>query len=349
MVAMIAVYGFLPIAPNANAVGTISDAADLITDSDVDRVATHTFTFTTSSSTPAGGDWRIIFPAAFTTIVVGNATCAYGDANMTEGVTGQNLTCLMTAIEAATTTQVVITGVTNPDAEGAQYITIENRDDSQNVIEKVKLAVVIIEDVLVTATVDSSIDFTVVGTTTPLLGAFDCSDTNSQVPTATSVPFGTLVTNDPTNLCQQLNVTTNAQDGFVVTVEQDHELLSDSGANINSFDDAATGLGSTTPQAWNAPSEVLDNYDTYGHLAISSNDNDLIAGSGLSDFYPAATQLFAGLYGTNVMTVMDHDGPSDGTTQNVGLATVMYRVQIASLQEAGDYESTLTYICTPTF
>jgi hypothetical protein len=49
------------------------------------------------------------------------------------------------------------------------------------------------------------------------------------------------------------------------------------------------------------------------------------------------------------MVVMHHDGPADGSTDNKGAANVAYTAEITALQEAGDYESTLTYIATPTF
>jgi hypothetical protein len=49
------------------------------------------------------------------------------------------------------------------------------------------------------------------------------------------------------------------------------------------------------------------------------------------------------------MEVMYNGSPSDGSTQNVGLAKVAYRVQISALQEAGDYTNTLTYTVTPTY
>jgi len=46
---------------------------------------------------------------------------------------------------------------------------------------------------------------------------------------------------------------------------------------------------------------------------------------------------------------MYNGGPSDGTTDHVGVTQVAYSVRITSLQEAGDYTNTLTYICTPTY
>ena len=41
---------------------------------------------------------------------------------------------------------------------------------------------------------------------------------------------------------------------------------------------------------------------------------------------------------------------SDGSTANIGLTRVGYKIQIGALQEAAnDYSNRITYVCTPTF
>jgi hypothetical protein len=53
---------------------------------------------------------------------------------------------------------------------------------------------------------------------------------------------------------------------------------------------------------------------------------------------------------TTPLDVFDNNGPSDGVTQNVGVADVAYSISISPLQAAGnDYTDTLTYVATPTF
>ena len=58
---------------------------------------------------------------------------------------------------------------------------------------------------------------------------------------------------------------------------------------------------------------------------------------------------YVGLNGTDPTEIMYHDNPADGETQNEGLAYAAYTIEIASFQEAGGYESRLTYICTPNY
>jgi hypothetical protein len=53
---------------------------------------------------------------------------------------------------------------------------------------------------------------------------------------------------------------------------------------------------------------------------------------------------------TSPVEVFKHNGPADGTTQDIGKARVGYKVEISALQEAGsDYTATLTYVATPVF
>ncbi len=322
----------------ARAVDSISNASDTISDSDTGVTATHSFVFVTGTTTPATGYWEVIFPAGFTGIVVGNVTCGAGTA----GVSGQTVTCTMASDQSAGTSTITVSGVTNPSTEGTQYITINNRNGSDVILERVKVAVAIVEDVLMTARVDSSLTFTVNGTSS---GAVINGVTCDNDTTATTTDFGTLAVGTPTTVCQTLEVTTNADDGYIVTVQQDQELTSDSGSNINSFDNSPDGTGSTTPHTWVSPTNTLDAYHTYGHMGLTSSDADL-SSYGYSDF---TGSKYAGLNSTDTMVIMHHNGPSDGSTQNKGFAGVAYTAEIGSLQEAGDYENTLTYICTPTF
>lgn len=346
---MVAMYGFIPRPDNANAVDAIVDARDLISDSDVGVTANHIFTFVTSTSTPATDYIEFTLPAEFGTTTLANTTCPDAGVNWTEALSNgdRTLRCTRTGATrvagAATTT---INSVVNPNSELTRYINITHYDSLGNARERVDVAVAIIQDVLMTARVSSSLTFTVSGTSTAgIVGGIHCSNDS----TATNTPFGTLVVNATSTVCQTLNVTTNADDGYTVTVFEDDELTSDSGSNINSFNNAPDNTGSTTAAAWAVPQNILDQYNTYGHMGLHSDDADLDSyGTGYNNFDNGGT-LFAGLNASDPLPVMHHDGPSDGITQNKGEAHVIYQVQVASLQEAGDYQNTLTYICTPIF
>jgi hypothetical protein len=138
-----------------------------------------------------------------------------------------------------------------------------------------------------------------------------------------------------------LNVATNARNGFVVTVKEDQNPLSATGADIDLF---ANSIANATPIAWSAPSSTLNNEGTYGHIGVTSDDADL----NTDEF---GTALFAGNFqSTSSRQIFSATGTADGATANIGSSTVAYRIQIGALQEAAtDYTNRLTYVATPTF
>ena len=168
--------------------------------------------------------------------------------------------------------------------------------------------------------------------------------------TATTIPFGIITPGAIKTLAQELTVATNARNGFVVTVEQDSNLQSSTGADIDGF---SNGTYVNTPTAWSAPTNSLLLENTWGHWGLTSDDSDHsgtfgtpntgeFANGGSGDRWVAAS--------TTPRAIFSHNGPSNGSTQDVGSATVGYQVQITPLQEAGDdYNTTLMYIATPTF
>jgi hypothetical protein len=200
--------------------------------------------------------------------------------------------------------------------------------------------VAIVNNVLVTANVDTTLTFTVNGTTTGVT-VNGSPTTTATTTTSNTLPFETLVNNVSKTLGQDLTVATNARNGYVVTVEQDTNLQSTTGADIDGFID---GAYTNSPSPWVAPSNNIANENTWGHWGLTTTDTTLL-GAG-PDF--AANEWVSP--STTPRAIMAHSGPADGTTQDIGRATVGYQAQITALQEAGDdYSTTLTYIATPTF
>jgi hypothetical protein len=342
---------------------TSAEAANLTTisetlsDSNISSLSNHTLQFTVPTSSVgviAGGTVVVAFPAGFniSTIVFGDVDLTIGGASTTlaavasgatwgVSVSGQNLT-LTSATGVITAGQVVqikvgtnatfgVTGtnrVTNPTAGSYEFLVTAGADTGRT-------RVAILSNVTVTATVDTSFVFTISGlaTSTTINGTTTTGST-----TATAIPFGTLTAGAIKTLGQRMNVTTNARNGFVVTVAQNQNLLSSTGADIDGFID---GAYTNTPTAWIAPTNNIANENTWGHWGLTSND-DLNANEFAGNKYVAAS--------TTPRQIFTHNGPSDGTTANIGQADVAYNVQITPLQEAGnDYSTILTYVATPTF
>lgn len=321
----------------------LTNISDTLSDSDLSVTSAHTLAFTipTGSALGTTATITIDFGGNFTgvnTVVGGDVTLTVnGGAATFAGFAATANTISFTSNTAATAGQEVIVAIadgkiTNPAVAQSYEITVNTGTAG----DSGQTRVAIIDNVLVTAAVDTNFVFTISGLATST-NANGTTTTGST--TATTIPFGVLTAGTVYTMAQQLNVTTNAKNGFVVTVEQDADLLSSTGANIDSF---INGNYLNTPAAWQAPGGTLGNVNEYGHWGLTSDDGDLNGNEFGTSLYVAAS--------TTPREVFSHTAVSDGTTQDIGKAIVGYTVQITSLQEAADdYNTTLTYIATPTF
>lgn len=335
------------------------DVSNTLTDSNPGSTSGHTFQFEVpagvGSAITATDLITITFPTvpdsfgSVATVVAGDLTVQVdgGLAIDVSSAFASGASSIAFDDVAATAGQVVTVAIaegiiTNPATVESYEFEIDVANANTDIG---KTRVAIIDNVLVTAVVDTVFDFTITGvaTSTTVNGT---STTGSTTPTA--INFGTLVANEIKTLAQRLNVTTNANNGFVVTVETDGDLESSNGAIIDNFDE---GIDVNAPgTTWNAPVPTIGNPLSWGHWGLTSGDSDVGSLGGVIyggvDFganeYIAAT--------TTPREIFHHDGPSDGTTTDIGSSTVAYQIQITSLQEAADdYNTTLTYIATPTF
>jgi hypothetical protein len=204
-----------------------------------------------------------------------------------------------------------------------------------------KTRVAIVDSVTVTASVDTVFDFTVNAVSAGTL--VNTADTTGGDTTATEIPFGKLVADTASSAAQNLEVSTNAANGFVVTVQVDQQLLSSNGADIDGFQD---GGYDTLPAPWASPGATPGAENEYGHWGLSSSDTTLTAG--LSDFFSGGDDFVSA--STTPVEVFRHDGPTDGSVSGEGNTNVIYKIEITALQEAAeDYTATLTYVATPVF
>jgi hypothetical protein len=335
----------------------ITDVRDTLSDSAPSAASNHTIHFVTPTGVLNNGHIIVDFPAGFTLTGI-------GEEDIDLNVNGANVTNANWSISSATTTGTIdltiTTGsiaagatttltvglnataegspnsqITNPSGEGSYEIgfTVGASDSGWT-------RVVILDDVLVTASVDTIFTFAVAG-----LGAgVSVNGTTTTGTTgSTSIPFGNLQAGVATRTAQMLTVNTNASNGYVVTVQLDQPLQSSTGADIDGF---AQGSYTNTPIAWAAPTNIVGSENTYGHWGITSDDDTTTRDAG--DEFNA--NEWASPSTTAATVVMSHTGPANGTGMGQGTTTVGYKVQIGGLQEAGDdYTTTLTYVATPTF
>lgn len=336
-----------------------------LSDSDSSSASNHTIEFLSPTGVLATQSIVITFPLGFNLATSGVALAdvdfeisgvdetlvsgAPGAAQWQVSTSGQNMTLTAGASESlpalATATIKVGTNastggtgtnrITNPNATTSYEFTITAGPSDSG-----QTRVAITDNVLVTANVDTTLTFVVYGTST---GAVINSSPTTTFATSThnALAFGTLANGVSKVLGQDLTIATNARNGYVVTVEQDANLLSSTGADIDGFID---GAYTNTPASWTTPSNSISDENTWGHWGLTSNDPSLL-GAGIN--FTSNTWVAAS---TTPRAIMAHDGPADGTTLGIGRATIGYQAQITALQEAGDdYSTTLTYIATPTF
>ncbi|OGG40812.1 hypothetical protein A3A21_01110 [Candidatus Jorgensenbacteria bacterium RIFCSPLOWO2_01_FULL_45_25b] len=362
---------------------TLKTISDTLSDSDLGVGANHTVRLTTPTGIAAGLTITYNLPSVTTTTgFASSSVIALGllDFDFMIGTTEQTVTTpggcsgattvgIATSTTAATSTITVtictsnsvsagvsttlrigtnaVTGgtgthqITNPSTAGSYEITIAGTQTDSG-----SLQVAIIDDVTVTASVNTSFTFTISGVNS---GTSCAGVTASATSLSTSTPFGTLSTTVSSTLCQTLAVTTNAKNGFTVTVQADQTLTSASGADIDLFVD---GNATSVPSTWVAPAGTLDSEATYGHWGISTEDSNLSTDTSSSSdaFVSGSNYKYVGDFVAHARSIFAHTGPADGSTADKGTTKVAISVQIGALQEAAnDYTATITYVATPVF
>ena len=319
----------------------LTNISNTLSDSDLSAPSAHTIAFTipTGSALADGDTVTITFPGGFANV----ASVTGGDVSVTVDTVNDPFTGFIAgassisfASVSATAGQEVVVAIadgiiSNPGSAGSYEFTVDTGTGG----DTGKTRVAIIDNVLVTAIVPTSFDFTITGT--PTSTAINGTSTTGET-TATEIPFGVLTAGEVKTLAQQLNVSTNARNGFVVTVETDGDLESSTGAIIDTF---ANGTDiSAAGNTWSSPTNNINDELTWGHWGVTYDDNATVD-LGANEFIAAST---------TPREVFSHTGPADGTTTNIGQTVVGYQVEITPLQEAADdYNTTLTYIATPTF
>lgn len=342
---------------------SVTSASDTLSNSAPSLASNHTVAFTSPNGMAAGQSISLTFANEFTIPALGiedfdltasgtEQTLAPTNGAGTWGVSTSSQTITFTSpsnVGQASNTPFIIeigthasspalsgdTQIVNPAATSSYTIDIGG-----SMPDSGQVRVAIIDQVTVSASVDTSLTFTVtgVGGNLTVNGTATTSTSSSNV----ALAFGTLPIGVSKIVAHDLSVTTNAASGYTVTVVETGPLQSTTGAVIDGF---VNGSNTNTPTSWSAPSALLADPATYGHWGITSDDATITARAGIQ--FTSNTWVSPS---TTPIAVLGHTGPSDGTTAGSGAARVGYRAEISALQEAGDdYTTTLRYIATPVF
>jgi hypothetical protein len=337
---------------------SITSASDTLSNSAPSAASDHTIVFTTPDGIAANQTIDLTFnqffdilPILYSDVSIASTTGSglIQDGSNGAGVwgfsTSTNLIELQAPSDYVAASSTTFTIKIGTNAGGANQIsnpattTSYKIDIGGTMPDSGQARVAIVNQVNVSASVDTSLTFTVSGVANGQT-VNSSPTTTATTTTATTLPFGTIAVGVSKVLAQDLSVATNAKNGFVVTVEETQPFQSSTGADIDSFYD---GDATTTPQAWRAPAADVTNENTYGHWGLTSDDATTTRST---EFGP---DEWVGP-STTPTIVMGNNSSSDGVTDGKGKTRVGYQVQISALQEAGtDYNTKLRYIATPTF
>lgn len=161
-------------------------------------------------------------------------------------------------------------------------------------------------------------------------GTLIAAQTTTVTSTATTMGFGSLTIGDgsPNIAAQTVTVTTNATGGYTTTVQQNAPLTSSQSDTI-----AAVSGTNASPAAFGTGV-------TTGRFGYHTTDNSLCTGTS-SRF--TSDDTYAAL-DTAPYEVACNTGPASNEVTNL-----VYKLVIGNLQEAGNYQNTLTYISTATY
>lgn len=286
-----------------------------------------------------------------------------GSTNHTIRIDRQNTVC-----SAGSTITVTIDsdpGIVNPAPVTSGHtqgtadtytINVKTRDGSDNTLDQVDVKVAPVEAVLVSATVEETVSFQVQGVASATSA---CGQTTDVTTYAYSVPWGTLDTpNTFKEAAQQLTVSTNADAGYTVKIEENDQMGKDgitcTGASadesVNCIKDTVCGATACSESA----ARDWTNATTYHGLGISLQDVDGTDAVWDYNGKSSETTCTSGTFcarqiadqeaGETKATIMTNTGPVSSKD-----IYVCYRIAVSNTQPAGYYYNKVKYTATAKF
>ncbi|MFZ5391911.1 MAG: LamG-like jellyroll fold domain-containing protein [Patescibacteria group bacterium] len=214
--------------------------------------------------------------------------------------------------------------IINPFTAGTYHVTLEVRDEAGEVIETLEAMIAISEEVNVTASIPSILTFSI----NPVDSgeAVNNNITNQPTLTSDSVNFGVFQAADDRIAAHDLNVSTNAANGYIVTTQYTGAMTGNAGMMA---DFIGTNLN---PQTWSNPTGLgVESYFGYTttDFSLSQVPTDRFASNNWAAF-----------------SVIPAEVASNNQSVNEEITRIGYRLQITDKQPAGVYNTSVTYICT---
>lgn len=352
-----------------------------------------TMTFTLVNTIPAGGNILVTIPVA-NTGNVNDGIADTGSSNTTNGfdfnklqsttvnVTSTGGTCSdgwntpvvasasgtititkATSSCAGATVTVIVPGLVNPTPFTSGHtqggadnykISIVTRDGSNNTLDSASVGVAPVEGVLVSATVDQSLSFTVAKVDADS-GTYcgvtrNASTTDS---TATSIPWGTIATaNTFLNAAQVLTASTNASGGYSVKIEENDQMGLNGGACSGATAGEANNcIKDTTCDAGSCTESTSGNWNTATNNGFGYTlENVSGAGTDAAFLYNESSRQFSAKQIADQeaseikQIIMSNSKPVSSNQVNI-----CYRISVSGTQPAGYYYNKVKYTATATF
>ena len=218
-----------------------------------------------------------------------------------------------------------------------------NAETPANILDQSVISFAVVAGTTMTATVDPTLAFTVVGVNSGTdINDAGATTTASITTTFDQMYFGNLTVDVPKTAAHNLTVKTNANNGYSVTVKSTTDTVNANGIlkgqyGTNNIDGYGTDAAWTTPIAWDHTLSTTANVGS-GIVGVNSHDTDTV-------FNGASANNWAPLQNANARNIMVSAGPDLGTAA----VLVSFAIEVNVYQPADVYTGTFQYNCTPTY
>jgi hypothetical protein len=272
-----------------------------------------------------------------------------GTGRTVAGSTANNFRIVVTtpAAQTPSTMTMTWTGVTNPSTTNSTYYAraTSYSDTGTTAIDNgtAAFAILTATSIAVTATVDPSFSFSVVGVAGDGVAAVNGATlTNGLTTTATTIPFGSLAVGTPKIAAHDLTISSNAANGYQITASHSANLavanapLASGSADIDAFSGT-----NASPATWTAPAGTSANTNT-GYFGYTTNDASLCIGTA-ARFTASGGNKWAGSSTTGQEVACSASTVTNETTR------VGWELEVNAVQPPGLYSGTVIFVATPTY
>ncbi len=228
-------------------------------------------------------------------------------------------------------------------------VLVQTQDGSSNLLDQGTTKIATVETVLVRAQVDATFTFTIAGIASGsnvyLGNATGCTTTDTINTGFASLPdvvdLASLPVNSATinTSAQLMTIQTNASNGYSITATSSGQLSN-----------KASGYAIASSTAGSAFPSTGANSAWFGIRACGTDANTGLFGASSLNATRGSGAIYAWPTQTTSITLASKaTGPINPTSTTNGLITVEYAAAAGVETPSGNYDTTVTYVATPTF